>query len=184
MRSQSLPSFSSICPAVAVQAKDLLLRLYMAVNSSILPINSLTLLKLPRRMALSASTTTAPDGSFAFEGLDSGEYEVFVSGALPTDLSFLARVVLERGQTEHVEWVAGAESIEGRVTSQVGGEPVSSAVVVLRDGEPSEELAQALQDHVKATTAPYKYPRIVVYRDDLPKTGTGKIDRQKLQSEG
>jgi acetyl-CoA synthetase len=37
-----------------------------------------------------------------------------------------------------------------------------------------------LQDHVKTTLLPYKYPRIVTFLDDLPKTGTGKIDRQAL----
>jgi len=39
---------------------------------------------------------------------------------------------------------------------------------------------QRLQDHVKRTLLPYKYPRIVEFRDELPKTGTGKIDRQAL----
>jgi acyl-coenzyme A synthetase/AMP-(fatty) acid ligase len=37
-----------------------------------------------------------------------------------------------------------------------------------------------LQEHVKTTLLPYKYPRIVTFLDDLPKTGTGKIDRQAL----
>jgi benzoate-CoA ligase family protein len=41
-------------------------------------------------------------------------------------------------------------------------------------------LATELQNHVKATLLPYKYPRVVRFMDDLPKTGTGKIDRQAL----
>jgi acyl-coenzyme A synthetase/AMP-(fatty) acid ligase len=59
---------------------------------------------------------------------------------------------------------------------------VVRAVVVLRDGHaPSDELARALQDHVKAETAPYKYPRIVDFAAELPKTGSGKIRRAALR---
>jgi acetyl-CoA synthetase len=61
---------------------------------------------------------------------------------------------------------------------------VVRAVVVLRDGhEPSPALATALQDHVKATTAPYKYPRIVDFADDLPKTTSGKVRRALLREQ-
>ena len=42
-------------------------------------------------------------------------------------------------------------------------------------------LIRALQDHCKAALLPHKYPREVVFVDDLPKTGTGKIDRQALR---
>jgi acyl-coenzyme A synthetase/AMP-(fatty) acid ligase len=57
-------------------------------------------------------------------------------------------------------------------------------VVVLRDGiEPGEALARELQDHVKAETAPYKYPRIVEFADSLPKTASGKIRRAHLRGE-
>ena len=59
---------------------------------------------------------------------------------------------------------------------------VVRAIVVLRDGEqPGEELVRALQDHVKAETAPYKYPRIVEFADALPKTASGKIKRAELR---
>ena len=58
---------------------------------------------------------------------------------------------------------------------------VVMAVVVLREGEPSEQLARELQDHVKAETAPYKYPRIVEFADSLPKTASGKIKRAELR---
>ena len=61
---------------------------------------------------------------------------------------------------------------------------VVRAVVVLRDGyEPSDELASELQDHVKAQTAPYKYPRIVDFAPDLPKTPSGKIRRAVLRGQ-
>jgi len=56
------------------------------------------------------------------------------------------------------------------------------AVVVLRDGyAPGDALARELQDHVKTTTAPYKYPRRVDFADDLPKTPSGKIRRALLR---
>ncbi|MDQ6836023.1 MAG: AMP-binding protein [Actinomycetota bacterium] len=59
---------------------------------------------------------------------------------------------------------------------------VVRAVVVLRDGyAPSPALAGTLQDHVKAQTAPYKYPRIVDFARELPKTASGKIQRALLR---
>jgi acyl-coenzyme A synthetase/AMP-(fatty) acid ligase len=59
---------------------------------------------------------------------------------------------------------------------------VVRAVVVLRDGHaPSDALARELQDHVKAETAPYKYPRVVDFADELPKTASGKVRRALLR---
>ena len=59
------------------------------------------------------------------------------------------------------------------------------AVVVLRDGfGPSDDLARALQDHVKRQTAPYKYPRRVDFAQELPKTASGKVRRALLREEG
>jgi acyl-coenzyme A synthetase/AMP-(fatty) acid ligase len=56
------------------------------------------------------------------------------------------------------------------------------AIVVLRDGSAaSDELARELQEHVKAQTAPYKYPRIVEFAAELPKTNSGKIKRAELR---
>ncbi|MDX6692164.1 MAG: acetyl-CoA synthetase [Solirubrobacteraceae bacterium] len=58
------------------------------------------------------------------------------------------------------------------------------AVVVLRDGfAPSRDLARALQDHVKEQTAPYKYPRVVDFVEELPKTASGKVRRAALRDE-
>ncbi|MBA3359274.1 MAG: AMP-binding protein [Thermoleophilaceae bacterium] len=60
---------------------------------------------------------------------------------------------------------------------------VVRAVVVLRDGYlPGDALARELQDHAKATSAPYKYPRIVEFADALPKTASGKIRRAELRA--
>jgi acyl-coenzyme A synthetase/AMP-(fatty) acid ligase len=59
---------------------------------------------------------------------------------------------------------------------------VVRAVVVLRDGhDGSPELARELQEHVKGLTAPYKYPRIVDFAAELPKTPSGKIKRAALR---
>ena len=59
------------------------------------------------------------------------------------------------------------------------------AVVVLRDGyRASDDLARALQDHVKAQTAPYKYPRRVEFAAALPKTASGKVRRALLREGG
>jgi acyl-coenzyme A synthetase/AMP-(fatty) acid ligase len=55
------------------------------------------------------------------------------------------------------------------------------AIVVLRDREPSEELARELQEHCKRQTAPYKFPRIVEFVAELPKTASGKIKRAELR---
>ena len=59
---------------------------------------------------------------------------------------------------------------------------VVRAVVVLRDGfAPSDTLTAELQDHVKQETAPYKYPRIVDFAAELPKTASGKVQRAVLR---
>ena len=58
------------------------------------------------------------------------------------------------------------------------------AFVVLKSAKnASDDLARALQDHVKASLAPYKYPRWIEFRTELPKTATGKIQRFKLRAE-
>ncbi|MGA9858533.1 MAG: AMP-binding protein [Solirubrobacteraceae bacterium] len=59
---------------------------------------------------------------------------------------------------------------------------VVRAVVVLRDGyDATESLVTELQDHVKHETAPYKYPRIVDFAPELPKTASGKVQRAVLR---
>jgi 2-aminobenzoate-CoA ligase len=59
---------------------------------------------------------------------------------------------------------------------------IVQAHVVLKDGvAPDAECAKRLQDHVKATIAPFKYPRSVKFIEALPKTQTGKIQRFRLR---
>jgi acyl-coenzyme A synthetase/AMP-(fatty) acid ligase len=59
---------------------------------------------------------------------------------------------------------------------------VVKAIVVLRDRTPSDELASELQEHVKQVTAPYKFPRIVEFADELPRTASGKVKRAELRA--
>jgi len=61
---------------------------------------------------------------------------------------------------------------------------VVAAFVVLKDGfAPADALARELQDFVKQSIAPYKYPRRVVFRTSLPRTETGKLQRYRLRQE-
>ena len=60
---------------------------------------------------------------------------------------------------------------------------VKATIVLAKGFEPSEELAKEIQNHVKRTTAPYKYPRIVEFVDELPKTVSGKIRRAALRNQ-
>ncbi len=63
---------------------------------------------------------------------------------------------------------------------EVRGQVVKASIVLTKGTEPSEELKKEIQQYVKTHTAPYKYPRVVVFRDELPKTISGKIQRNKL----
>ncbi len=62
----------------------------------------------------------------------------------------------------------------------IRGQVVKATIKLVKGKAPSEELKKEIQDYVKAHTAPYKYPRIVVFRDELPKTTSGKIQRNLL----
>ena len=63
---------------------------------------------------------------------------------------------------------------------EVRGQVVKASIVLVPGTEGTEELKKEIQNYVKQPTAPYKYPRIVVFRDELPKTISGKIMRNKL----
>lgn len=60
---------------------------------------------------------------------------------------------------------------------------VVRAIVVLRDGAGNNALARELQEHCKRETAPYKFPRIIEFATDLPKTNSGKIKRAQLRGD-
>ena len=63
---------------------------------------------------------------------------------------------------------------------EVRGQVVKASIVLIPGVEGTEELKKEIQNYVKQHTAPYKYPRIVVFRDELPKTISGKIQRNQL----
>ncbi|MBQ7096088.1 MAG: AMP-binding protein [Clostridia bacterium] len=63
---------------------------------------------------------------------------------------------------------------------EVRGQVVKASIVLVKGTEPTEQLKKDIQNYVKTRTAPYKYPRIVEFRDELPKTISGKIMRNKL----
>ena len=63
---------------------------------------------------------------------------------------------------------------------EVRGQVVKASIVLVKGTQGTEALKKEIQDYVKSRTAPYKYPRLVVFRDELPKTTSGKIQRNKL----
>ncbi len=63
---------------------------------------------------------------------------------------------------------------------EIRGQVVKASIVLVKGVEGTEALKKEIQTYVKQHTAPYKYPRIIVFRDELPKTTSGKIIRGKL----
>ena len=65
----------------------------------------------------------------------------------------------------------------------IRGQIVKATVVLSKGYVPSDELIKELQEHVKHTTAPYKYPRVIEFVEELPKTISGKIRRVQIREE-
>ncbi len=63
---------------------------------------------------------------------------------------------------------------------EVRGQVVKASIVLVKDFKGTDELKKDIQNYVKSRTAPYKYPRIVEFRESLPKTTSGKIIRKQL----
>ena len=63
---------------------------------------------------------------------------------------------------------------------EIRGQVVKASIVLVKDFKGTEELKKQIQEYVKSRTAPYKYPRIVEFRESLPKTTSGKIIRKQL----
>ena len=80
-----------------------------------------------------------------------------------------------------IEHPAVAESAVVASPDPVRGDIVKAFVVLTPDHVGSDELVLSLQEHVRKTTAPYKYPRAVEFVTDLPKTISGKIRRVELR---
>jgi acyl-coenzyme A synthetase/AMP-(fatty) acid ligase len=110
------------------------------------------------------------DGYLWFEGRTD---DVIISSGYRIGPFEVESALVSHPQVAEAAAVAAADPERGSVVR---------AVVVLSPGsEPSAALARELQEHVKALTAPYKYPRIVDFVDSLPKTASGKIRRAELR---
>jgi acetyl-CoA synthetase len=113
------------------------------------------------------------DGYFYFEGRTD---DVIISAGYRIGPFEVESALVEHAAVAEAAVVGAPDEERGSVVR---------AVVVLRDGfAPSDALAQELQEHVKARTAPYKYPRVVDFAAGLPKTASGKVRRALLRSGG
>jgi acetyl-CoA synthetase len=81
---------------------------------------------------------------------------------------------------------AVVESAITGVPDEVRGQVVKATIVLSKEykDKAGEELIKELQDHVKHVTAPYKYPRVIEFVDELPKTISGKIRRVEIRGKG
>ncbi|HET7177574.1 MAG TPA: AMP-binding protein, partial [Solirubrobacterales bacterium] len=109
------------------------------------------------------------DGRLWFEGRDD---DIIISSGYRIGPFEVESVLLSHPAVAEAAAVAAPDPERGAVVR---------AVVVPRDREPSEELARELQEHCKRETAPYKFPRIVEFAAELPKTASGKIRRVALR---
>ena len=80
-----------------------------------------------------------------------------------------------------MEHPAVLETAVTAVPDPVRGNIVKATIVLTKGYLPSDKLVKELQDHVKRVTAPYKYPRVVEFVDELPKTTSGKIRRVEIR---
>ncbi len=116
-----------------------------------------------------------------YQRLDSGHwrYAGRSDDMLKVSGQYVSPVEVEQTLQTH-ELVLEA-AVVGRVDAN--GLTTTCAFVVLRAGhEPHDDLAAALKAHVKARLAPHKYPREIVFVEELPKTATGKLQRFRLRS--
>jgi len=111
------------------------------------------------------------DGYFWFEGRSD---DVITSSAYR-----IGPFEVESALLEHPAVVEAA--VVGRADPE-RTEIVTAFVILAAGYPPSDLLARELQEHVKATTAPYKYPRLIRFVPELPKTVSGKIRRSELKT--
>jgi acyl-coenzyme A synthetase/AMP-(fatty) acid ligase len=110
------------------------------------------------------------DGYLYFEGRTD---DVIISAGYRIGPFEVESALVSHGAVAEAAVVAAPDEERGSVVR---------AVIVLRDGfDPSDELKTELQEHVRLQTAPYKYPRIVEFAAELPKTASGKVQRALLR---
>jgi 2-aminobenzoate-CoA ligase len=90
----------------------------------------------------------------------------------------IAAIEVERAIAAHP---AVLECAVVGVPDTARGMIVRACVVLRNKQEASEATARIIQEHVKSTIAPYKYPRDVQFMEQLPRTTSGKVERYKLQ---
>jgi acyl-coenzyme A synthetase/AMP-(fatty) acid ligase len=109
------------------------------------------------------------DGYLYFEGRDD---DIILSSGYRIGPFEVESALLSHPNVAEAAAVAAPDPDRGAVVR---------AVVVPHGREPSEALVRELQDHCKRETAPYKFPRIIEFADELPKTNSGKIKRAQLR---
>ena len=115
-------------------------------------------------------TTCDEDGYLYFEGRTD---DVIISAGYRIGPFEVESALVAHEAVAEAAVVAAPDDVRGSIVR---------AVVVLRDGfAASDDLARTLQEHVKAQTAPYKYPRLVEFAAELPKTASGKVRRALLR---
>jgi acyl-coenzyme A synthetase/AMP-(fatty) acid ligase len=115
---------------------------------------------------------------------DEDGYLWFVGRADDVILSAAYRIGPFEVESALIEHPAVAEAAVVGKPDDVRGNIVKAFVVLSPGYEGSDELTKEIQDHVKAITAPYKYPREIAYMTELPKTISGKIRRVDLRAMG
>ena len=126
----------------------------------------------PGRWRTGDRVTRDDDGYLFFEGRTD---DVIISAGYRIGPFEVESALVEHEAVAEAAVVAAPDDERGSIVR---------AVVVLRDGfAPSDALARTLQDHVKAQTAPYKYPRRVDFAAELPKTASGKVRRALLRED-
>ena len=113
--------------------------------------------------------------------VDEDGYFWFVSRSDDVILSSGYRIGPFEVESALIEHAAVIESAVVSSPDEIRGEVVKAFVVLGEGYDADEALAKELQDHVKSSTAPYKYPRKIEFVDELPKTVSGKIRRVELR---
>ena len=112
---------------------------------------------------------------------DSDGYFWFVGRADDVIISAGYRIGPFEVESALIEHPAVAESAVVASPDELRGEIVKAFIILAPGYLPSDELVENLQSHVRSTTAPYKYPRLVEFVSELPKTVSGKIRRVELR---
>jgi 2-aminobenzoate-CoA ligase len=118
------------------------------------------------------SFSQSPDGYFHFAARND---DMIISSGYNIAGPEVEAALLAHPDVKECAVIGASDEARGQIVE---------AHVVLKDGvSPDADTVKRLQDHVKATIAPYKYPRAVKFTDALPKTATGKIQRFRLRPE-